>query len=227
MKAMQKNLDLKVWIMFSSVRTSTLSLNISKTSCSPILGFSLSVSEMCLASSETLRFTANAEQGLLRRIRDVCFCLGRPGLQQCDRPSRPQEGLGTVLQGGLPEGQPMSLRKPGRCGATQAWSLGSVSPCCGHRSVHVLFLYLFFFFSSEMLLQKAAPGALCRPVEGSRLFGVVPLPCPEIHLQLSLVIHGFHIYKFSFLITNQPVFDCHGKTPFSLWARLFPLSYGN
>lgn len=54
----------------------------------------LSVSEMYVSVPKKLCRTTNAKQGPLRGSREVCFCLGRPGLQQYDRPSRPQGGWG-------------------------------------------------------------------------------------------------------------------------------------
>lgn len=54
----------------------------------------LSVSEMCVSVPKKLCRTTNAKQGPLRGSREVCFCLGRPGLQQYDRPSRPQGAWG-------------------------------------------------------------------------------------------------------------------------------------
>lgn len=115
----------------------------------------------------------------------------RPGLRQCDQPSRPQRAQGQpcrvvsqkALQGGLPY--------QSRYWANMRLIWG---PVWGHLRLgtwvlllHVTaaglftcFCFCFCFNCSQTLLQRAMPTALCRLMEGSHLvlFGMVPLRLP-------------------------------------------------
>lgn len=91
------------------------------------------------------------------RNRGDWVCLGKPGLTGpagC-------RGPGDSPAGGLPEGKLVSRRMPGGHGAGSGCVLGVL---CLH--VVAMGLLMGFLLGGEILLQKAAPGALCRPVEG-------------------------------------------------------------
>ena len=83
-----------------------------------------------------------------------CRCLGSPGLRQCDQPSRPQRAWGQPFR---VVSQKASWYHSGNwtdLGPTQAGDLGSVSPCCGRRSVHLL----FFLTAAKPYCRGQRPG---------------------------------------------------------------------
>ena len=134
----------------------------------------LSVSEMCVSVSKKLCRTTNAKQGPLRRSHEVCFCLGRPGLQQRDRPSRPQGAWG----------QP--CRRPAGVTQEAGWTWGQLrlGPWVLFLRVAAADVFMSFLFCSKTLPQKAAPRALCRLMEGSCLQVLFGVDLYHLHLPL-------------------------------------------
>lgn len=147
----------------------------------------LSVSEMCVSVPEKLCRTTNAKQGPLRGSREVCFCLGRPGLQQYDRPSRPQGAWG----------QPCT--RPAGVTQEAGWTWGQLrlGPWFLFLRVAAADVLMSFLFLRQ---NPAAEGSAQGPLQtdGGQLsagavWGGSASPASP--------------FAWSFLVTNQPVPD--------------------